>query len=177
MHHFVFWTLFSGWILRDFKKEQRSNASLQNMFYALQCLYVFSFVLPEWFHPFALLYFRSNCVNILVTTTQLIPALAKVLLYGLGIVFPIENIYSATKIGKYCIWNVWFEPSCVLSTVMIWSLWDMDACFNETNGLNEHFMSLCAETSFKEPPQQYAWSIREGSWGCSPLPISQILST
>ncbi|KAI4790268.1 hypothetical protein KUCAC02_034732, partial [Chaenocephalus aceratus] len=42
---------------------------------------------------------RSNCVNILVTTTQLIPALAKVLLYyGLGIVFPIENIYSATKI-------------------------------------------------------------------------------
>lgn len=44
--------------------------------------------------------FRSNCVNILVTTTQLIPALAKVLLYGLGIVFPIENIYSATKIGE-----------------------------------------------------------------------------
>lgn len=46
---------------------------------------------------------RSNCVNILVTTTQLIPALAKVLLYGLGIAFPIENIYSATKIGKCCI--------------------------------------------------------------------------
>ncbi|XP_073439952.1 protein phosphatase EYA1 isoform X3 [Dendrobates tinctorius] len=43
---------------------------------------------------------RTNCVNILVTTTQLIPALAKVLLYGLGVVFPIENIYSATKIGK-----------------------------------------------------------------------------
>lgn len=39
-------------------------------------------------------------MNILVTTTQLIPALAKVLLYGLGVVFPIENIYSATKIGK-----------------------------------------------------------------------------
>uniref|UniRef100_A0A3Q2PUL2 Eyes absent homolog n=1 Tax=Fundulus heteroclitus TaxID=8078 RepID=A0A3Q2PUL2_FUNHE len=41
-----------------------------------------------------------NCVNVLVTTTQLIPALAKVLLYSLGSVFPIENIYSATKIGK-----------------------------------------------------------------------------
>ncbi|ERE71563.1 putative eyes absent [Cricetulus griseus] len=41
-----------------------------------------------------------NCVNVLVTTTQLIPALAKVLLYGLGSVFPIENIYSATKTGK-----------------------------------------------------------------------------
>ncbi|XP_056378108.1 eyes absent homolog 1 isoform X5 [Hyla sarda] len=47
-----------------------------------------------------LIHSRTNCVNVLVTTTQLIPALAKVLLYGLGIVFPIENIYSATKIGK-----------------------------------------------------------------------------
>lgn len=44
--------------------------------------------------------FRNNCVNVLVTTTQLVPALAKVLLYGLGGVFNIENIYSATKIGK-----------------------------------------------------------------------------
>ncbi|KAM4656998.1 protein phosphatase EYA3 isoform 2-T3 [Amazona ochrocephala] len=43
---------------------------------------------------------RKNCENILITTTQLVPALAKVLLYGLGEVFPIENIYSATKIGK-----------------------------------------------------------------------------
>ncbi|GJQ81055.1 eya [Trypoxylus dichotomus] len=42
---------------------------------------------------------RNNCVNVLVTTTQLIPALAKVLLFGLGGVFPIENIYSATKIA------------------------------------------------------------------------------
>ncbi|KAM8832787.1 protein phosphatase EYA4 isoform 1-T1 [Spinachia spinachia] len=43
---------------------------------------------------------RSNCVNVMVTTTQLIPALAKVLLYSLGSVFPVENIYSATKIGE-----------------------------------------------------------------------------
>ncbi|XP_069479180.1 eyes absent homolog 3 isoform X6 [Ambystoma mexicanum] len=43
---------------------------------------------------------RKNCVNVLITTTQLVPALAKVLLYGLGEVFPIQNIYSATKIGK-----------------------------------------------------------------------------
>ncbi|XP_034016978.1 eyes absent homolog 3-like isoform X3 [Thalassophryne amazonica] len=43
---------------------------------------------------------RGKCMNVLVTTTQLVPALAKVLLYGLGHVFPIENIYSATKIGK-----------------------------------------------------------------------------
>jgi eyes absent homolog 1 len=43
---------------------------------------------------------RENCVNVLVTTTQLVPALSKVLLFGLGGVFPIENVYSATKIGK-----------------------------------------------------------------------------
>ncbi|KAL7030597.1 hypothetical protein ACKWTF_006722 [Chironomus riparius] len=43
---------------------------------------------------------RENCVNVLVTTTQLVPALAKVLLFNLGGVFPIENIYSATKTGK-----------------------------------------------------------------------------
>uniref|UniRef100_A0AAQ5ZZK2 Eyes absent homolog n=1 Tax=Amphiprion ocellaris TaxID=80972 RepID=A0AAQ5ZZK2_AMPOC len=43
---------------------------------------------------------RGKCMNVLVTTTQLVPALAKVLLYGLGDVFPIENIFSATKIGK-----------------------------------------------------------------------------
>lgn len=44
---------------------------------------------------------RENCVNILITTTQLVPALAKVLLFGLGQIFPIENIYSATKIGMF----------------------------------------------------------------------------
>lgn len=43
---------------------------------------------------------RENCVNVLVTTTQLVPALAKVMLFGLGQIFPIENIYSATKLGR-----------------------------------------------------------------------------
>ncbi|CAF3334531.1 unnamed protein product [Rotaria socialis] len=43
---------------------------------------------------------RKNCINVLVTTCQLVPALSKVVLYGLGGVFDIENIYSATKIGK-----------------------------------------------------------------------------
>jgi hypothetical protein len=43
---------------------------------------------------------RSNCLNLLVTTTQLVPALAKCLLYGLGGIFPIENSYSAAKVGK-----------------------------------------------------------------------------
>jgi hypothetical protein len=45
-------------------------------------------------------YDRKNCINVLVTTCQLVPALSKVILYGLGGVFDIENIYSATKIGK-----------------------------------------------------------------------------
>ncbi|EDW37158.1 GL26097, partial [Drosophila persimilis] len=43
---------------------------------------------------------RENCVNVLVTSTQLAPALAKVLLFGLGSIFNIENIYSAHKIGQ-----------------------------------------------------------------------------
>ena len=43
---------------------------------------------------------RPNCINVLVTTTQLVPALAKLLVFGLGNVFDIENVYSATKIGK-----------------------------------------------------------------------------
>lgn len=43
---------------------------------------------------------RPTNVNVLVTTTQLVPALSKILLYGLGNIFDIENVYSATKIGK-----------------------------------------------------------------------------
>lgn len=43
---------------------------------------------------------RENCINVLVTNTQLVPAISKVLLFGLGHVFQIENIYSSTKIGK-----------------------------------------------------------------------------
>lgn len=41
-------------------------------------------------------YLRPNCVNVLVTTTHLIPALAKLLLYGLGPHFAVENVYSAS---------------------------------------------------------------------------------
>lgn len=46
-------------------------------------------------------FYRSNCLNVMVTTTQLVPALAKCLLYGLGGIFPLENIYSATKVGEW----------------------------------------------------------------------------
>ena len=31
---------------------------------------------------------------------QLVAALTKMLLFGLGPLFPVENVYSATKIGK-----------------------------------------------------------------------------
>jgi len=44
-------------------------------------------------------YLRPNCVNVLVTTTHLIPALAKLLLYGLGPHFAVENVYSASGGG------------------------------------------------------------------------------
>ncbi|CAF1456687.1 unnamed protein product [Rotaria sp. Silwood1] len=43
---------------------------------------------------------RKNCINVLVTTCPLVQGLSKVLLYGLGSVFDVENIYSATKIGR-----------------------------------------------------------------------------
>ncbi|XP_042295596.1 eyes absent homolog 3 isoform X3 [Sceloporus undulatus] len=41
---------------------------------------------------------RKNCVNVLITTTQLVPALAKVLLYGLGKESCFERI--VTRFGK-----------------------------------------------------------------------------
>ncbi|CAF1297621.1 unnamed protein product [Rotaria sordida] len=43
---------------------------------------------------------RKNCINVLVTTCPLVQGLSKVLLHGLGSVFDVENIYSATKIGR-----------------------------------------------------------------------------
>ena len=43
---------------------------------------------------------RPNCVNVIVTQTQLVAALTKVLLFGLGPIFNVENIYSAAKIGN-----------------------------------------------------------------------------
>ena len=51
-------------------------------------------------------------MNVLVTTTQLVPALAKVALYGLGGVFAIENIDSATKIGNKIVEVFWKEGGC-----------------------------------------------------------------
>ncbi|KAF6029913.1 EYA4 [Bugula neritina] len=43
---------------------------------------------------------RKNCLNILVTSSQLVPTISKTLLYGLSGAFEIENIYSSAKIGK-----------------------------------------------------------------------------
>ncbi|XP_039271941.2 protein phosphatase EYA1-like [Styela clava] len=48
----------------------------------------------------ALIHERSYGINILVTTTQLVPTLAKLMLYGLAKYFPIDHVYSATDIGK-----------------------------------------------------------------------------
>ena len=43
---------------------------------------------------------RPNCVNVIVTQTQLVAALTKILLFGLGPIFNVENVYSAAKIGE-----------------------------------------------------------------------------
>ncbi|XP_065842953.1 eyes absent homolog 2-like [Oscarella lobularis] len=50
----------------------------------------------------SIIYEKPGYVNILVTSTPLIPTLSKTLLYELGHVFPAENIYSAAKVGKDC---------------------------------------------------------------------------
>ncbi len=41
-------------------------------------------------------YQRAN----ITIAVQLVAALTKILLFGLGPIFPVENVYSATKIGK-----------------------------------------------------------------------------
>ncbi|OQR66646.1 developmental protein eyes absent-like [Tropilaelaps mercedesae] len=43
---------------------------------------------------------RSNCINVLVSSNQLVLTLSKLLLFGLGELFPIENVYSSHRIGK-----------------------------------------------------------------------------
>lgn len=61
---------------------------------------------------------RENCVNVLVTTTQLVPALAKVMLFGLGQIFPIDNIYSATKLGRFLA-RLWVNPRASTTTIFV----------------------------------------------------------
>ncbi|XP_014231703.1 eyes absent homolog 2 isoform X2 [Trichogramma pretiosum] len=48
---------------------------------------------------------RPDSTNVLVTSDQLIVTLGKVLVCGLGGIFGIENIYSASKTGKDSIFN------------------------------------------------------------------------
>jgi len=43
--------------------------------------------------------YSLSCVNVLVTCTQLVPALCKLLLFGLGGIFMTDSVYSAIKIG------------------------------------------------------------------------------
>ena len=46
------------------------------------------------------------------------PALAKTLLYGLGGVFSIENVYSATKIGRFFFKT--FQPGSLAGNLSPW---------------------------------------------------------
>ena len=41
-----------------------------------------------------------NKCNIINFTLQLVAALTKILMFGLGSIFPVENVFSAAKIGK-----------------------------------------------------------------------------
>ncbi len=47
--------------------------------------------------------FRSeseNCTNVLLSNEPLVPTLAKLLLTNSAPLFPIDNVYSASKVGK-----------------------------------------------------------------------------
>ncbi|MGH0131074.1 UNVERIFIED_CONTAM: hypothetical protein FKN15_044986, partial [Acipenser sinensis] len=99
---------------------------------------------------------RSNCVNVLVTTTQLIPALAKVLLYSLGGVFPIENIYSATKIGKEsCFERIVSRFGTNITYVVIGDGRDEEHAANQFNMPSHYigliFLSLALSYSLSSP--------------------------
>ena len=52
---------------------------------------------------------RPNCVNVIVTQTQLVASLTKVLLFGLAPTFDVENIYSAAKCGKNNLSNIYLK--------------------------------------------------------------------
>ncbi|OWA50495.1 Eyes absent-like protein 1 [Hypsibius exemplaris] len=43
---------------------------------------------------------RTKSTNVLVTNNQLVAGISKVLLFGLGPLFPVDNIYSSTKVGR-----------------------------------------------------------------------------
>ncbi|XP_072404165.1 protein phosphatase EYA3-like isoform X1 [Chiloscyllium punctatum] len=81
---------------------------------------------------------RRNCVNILVTTTQLVPALAKVLLYGLGEIFPIENIYSATKIDEEGHHFDWDNTSILGQAKQRDTREFLEAWYSNRNSINKH---------------------------------------
>ena len=44
---------------------------------------------------------QSGCVNVLVSNGQLIPTLAKLVLYGLAPFFEVDHVYSSAQKGKY----------------------------------------------------------------------------
>ena len=66
---------------------------------------------------------RPNCVNVIVTQTQLVASLTKVLLFGLAPIFDVENVYSAAKCGKtYNIYSA-VQPNVVRH---IWNRPDLE---------------------------------------------------
>lgn len=53
-------------------------------------------------------------MNVLVTDANLVVAFSKLLLYGFGSLFPIENVYSSYKVGKFHPSSFRSPPSIVL---------------------------------------------------------------
>ena len=54
------------------------------------------------------LYHRSNCLNVLVSSSPLIYTLTKLLIFQLGSYFSIGNVYSCAKTSELIYWFVKF---------------------------------------------------------------------
>ena len=61
---------------------------------------------------------RPNCVNVIVTQTQLVASLTKVLLFGLAPIFDVENIYSAAKCGKILAMEIFISGLALVRVLM-----------------------------------------------------------
>ena len=73
---------------------------------------------------------RPNCVNVIVTQTQLVASLTKVLLFGLAPIFDVENIYSAAKCGKNCYNRIEKKLDYLVNNDIFYFSSGKEACFD-----------------------------------------------
>lgn len=112
---------------------------------------------------------RPNCVNVLVTSNQLVAALAKVLLFGLAQIFPAENIYSANKIGKRFWVRISFSSHFAIQLIPIRFIFENSQVMNPVSselqpGLAKRVRTLWSVTAPKKKRQQNQWHSHFGEF-------------